>query len=196
MFALVTALVSAVALSPVDEFISRVSSSEVSFEYSYEVQSRPKVVGSGHGKVQGKCYVLEADGLRMISNGKTKWTADDDAMELVIEDVAGSQDIFSNPARLLTAFDKVMTLSSSSSSGGRYTAEYVPSGTDRVKNMQIVLSKGKDGYVVGRMEVVVPDGTRTVIVFSSMKFTAKSPASAFTLSTSTLSSDWVITDLR
>ena len=90
------------------EFITRVSQSCVSFDYSYTLKKdRTNLNGSGSVKVQGDSFLLKGDGLEVWCDGKTRWVIDRVAEEAVIEPVDLSEtDFAANPALLLTVVDK------------------------------------------------------------------------------------------
>ena len=75
----------------------------VAFDYSFKtVGSSTPFTGSGKALVSGASYKIEGNGLDIRCDGTSRWTADPEAGEMVIETAAGEVlDFLSNPALLL-----------------------------------------------------------------------------------------------
>ena len=97
------------------DFTSKVSSSLVSFSYTYSVNSKVKIQGSGSAMLQGDAFYMKGNGLEIWCNGKTKWTVDRTAGEAVVES-ADADDYDMNPARMIGSVAKVFDVVSDSKS--------------------------------------------------------------------------------
>ena len=90
-------------------FIDKVSSSLVTFDYSFTMQttkSKTKMTGSGNVKVQGNAFFMEGNGMEVWCDGSTRWTIDRFAEEALVESVSESYDSYAtNPALMITAVD-------------------------------------------------------------------------------------------
>ena len=57
----------------------------IELNYSYKMRGDVPVQGSGKAIIQFPCFKTEGNGLRIISDGKTRWTMDLEAKEVYIE---------------------------------------------------------------------------------------------------------------
>lgn len=172
----------------------------VTFSYSFTVRGNAPVRGEGTAVLQGNMFIVKGNGMEIWCDGKSRWTADRTAKELIVEDVDGLASIEANPALLISSLESSFrptetAVESVSGSGKKlHKVSYVPSVkgtgvtaldvwfTDAAKPLIVKLSAslGKKGVVD--------------LKISSMSFGPLRAASSFVFSGS--DSSWVITDLR
>lgn len=189
-----------------DEFITKVSSSLVSFDYSFVCQvNGTKMTGEGSALLQDDCFKVEGNGLDIRCDGKTRWTLDTFAEEAVIEPVdESSEDGFAvNPALIVTAVDKAFNEMSSGTSkfGGVVVDVSVlapqkngKSSSD-IARLKLYFKKGTQ--ILSGAEVTLNDGTVSTFTLKNFTFSDKlKDKEPFRLDEKTLDSDYVVTDLR
>ena len=143
----------------------------VSFDYSYRLSLKGAdmyEVTSGKMVVEDNCFNLTGLGLSMLSDGKTRWTVDNEAKEVLIEEV-DEDDVITNPALIISSykgFGNNLKVNSSSSDSIDLTLRL-----DEKSSARFVLKH---------------------IVFSDPSGEKKD----FTLDVKSLGSDYVVTDLR
>ena len=148
----------------------RVEGHRVQFHYSYSLargRSLMREVTSGDVVVEGNAYRLDGLGLEIYSDGQTRWSLDREAAELVIENV-DSSDIATNPALLMSGYRSYMSSLTVNASG----ADFID------------------------LTYEVDDDTRARFVLTGVVFSEQKGSDEFTFDPSSLSSDFVITDLR
>ena len=188
-------------------FIEKVSSSLVTFDYSFTMQtpqSKSKMTGEGKVKIQDNCFYLEGNGLEVWCDGSTRWTVDRLSEEALVESVDGSSDSFAtNPALMIAAVDEAF--------------EEVSFGTGKFQGKTVDASaltplvKGKSSMDIAGLrlffktgttelvgaEVKLNDGSVSEFAISGLAFTGKSDEKgSFRFDEKTLGSSYVITDLR
>ena len=136
------------------KFVATVSSSSVSFSYSYRIDDgKSEIRGDGTVKMQGSAYMVSGNGLEVYCDGTDRWTVDRNAREAVAELFdRDNVDIFSNPALMAVNADGFFTAVSESSvsSNGKDVVRTVlapKSNTGRVSSAFIDFSVG-DGIPV------------------------------------------------
>ena len=78
-----------------DTFVSKVSSSLVSFDYSFTMPTKKaKMTGNGSVKVQGTSFIVDGNGLEIWCDGVTRWTIDRISEEALVESVDESYDSY------------------------------------------------------------------------------------------------------
>lgn len=181
----------------VDDFVRKVSSSMVTFSYTYSVNSKVKIQGSGNAIVQGEAFYMKGNGLEIWCNGKTRWTVDRASSEALIESVGSIQDDYdTNPARIISSVSKVFH--EVSEVKGKFHGKAVnivtlsPKVRSSIKLLKLCFSGEK---LIGAI-ATVSDGTVTDFVISNMAFKPKGSLSRFTLNEKNLGKAYVITDLR
>jgi hypothetical protein len=90
--------------------LDRVEGHRVTFHYTYSLSrqgSEFTPVTDGDVTVEGNAYILEGLGLKVISNGITRWTQDEDAREVLVEKVE-QEDLFTNPALFIGSYRRYM----------------------------------------------------------------------------------------
>lgn len=150
--------------------LDRVQGQRVQFHYTYSLSQKDaafKDVTDGDVTVEDNAYVLEGLGLRVVSNGSTRWSLDDQAREVVIENVE-KEDLFTNPALFISSYRRYM---------------------DKIR----VNAQGEDSLDV---TLTLDDETRARFVLKGIVFGEPQGKSDFSLDEKSLSKDYVITDLR
>ncbi len=143
----------------------------VSFHYSYSLSRGGEAfapVTDGKVLVQDNAYTLEGLGLKVISDGYSRWTLDSDAEELLIETVQDN-DIFTNPALFLATYRSYM---------------------DKIK----VNSQGADSLDI---TLSLDTDTKARFILKGISYSEKEDGkSDFSLDEKSLPSNFVVTDLR
>lgn len=167
----------------------------LTFRYEYETSGRVKVEGRGDARVQGSAFVLNVNGVKVISDGTTKWTIDAKEKEVVIEKL-NANDNFITPTLFFSSvknkFDK--------------SAYY----KDRVKGIEVDCIELKPKFksdivciklyfyksVLKYSKVVVRNATETFFDIMDIKEVRKGDIKSFTFNSSVLDPSWIVTDLR
>lgn len=202
-------LVSATAFAddPLESLASKVRNNHVSFGYSFNISS-DSFTGSGTAQGEDNCYRISAKGMSLYCDGKSKWTVDESAKEVVVEPVDGnSSNFLTCPSLLLTDFDTYFVRVSNAS--GRFDGKTVKIVTMAPKAhlLSEVSIFGKTvtvtrvqlyfrGDVLVGTQIKTADGSVATFKITDLKFGPKTGAASFRFGTSGLSSDWVVTDLR
>lgn len=191
-------LVQADADTVLKAFTDKVSESLVAFDYSFvsRLENGASMTGSGSAIVSGEMFSIRGNGLEIVCDGRTRWTMDTDAKEVIVEDVSGDgADYLANPALLLShsgdAFEAV------SSGNGRFNGR-----SAHVTRLRPVAETGVGAlamYFAGEeligVEVTAGDGTVTEFSISNLTFSSiVRDESGFR--PERFPEDWVVTDLR
>ena len=192
----------AASQNPVTAFAESVKGRCVKTEYSfvYKNGSIP-VTGSGTLSFQGDAFCLKGNGMRIICDGSTRWTIDEESKECYIETVeSSSPDYEQNPALLLTALDKAFSISpaaTASNLAGRSTTAVALSPLKGNAYLKGVTAHFLSDGSLHALVVTLKDGSITTITLKGLK--KEKPVSispAFTFDPSSLDSSYVVTDLR
>ena len=181
------------AQNPVETFASRAASSRVSFDYSLKMQSSVALSGSGTVLFEGDGYRIQGNGVTIVSDGATRWTLDEVSREAYIETVQESGAyLAANPVALLRRIGDAFTQVGTSTARNYTAVEMVPAAEGSgIRTMTVRFS----GQRLSGADITTDDGTVTAIDISKLVFS--DPAGEdFTVDTSALGSDWVVTDLR
>ena len=193
--------------SVLQAFSKRVDGSRVSFDYAWSMQvGRTKATGEGTVLLQGNAFRMEGNGLDVRCDGKTLWTMDTEAEEVVIEalDPAGA-DYSANPALLVAAVDKAFREVSSLKGTFRGKAaricvlepvgEAASVGGSGIVSLKLYFATDK--VELTGAEFTMEDGTVSVFRLDNMKFSpVAEDLDAFRLDVAALDGGFVITDLR
>lgn len=201
----VSPLASSAKSKTLESFVGKVSSSLVSFDYSFTMPSKKaKMTGSGNVKVQGSSFVVDGNGLEIWCDGKTRWTIDRISEEALVESVDDSFDSYAtNPALMISSVDAAFAETSFGASkfGGRAVDASVLSPLSKGKGSMDIASlklffKSGTTVLVGA-EVTLNDGSVSDFTISNLRFeeTVKSKE-PFRFNEKTLDSSYVVTDLR
>jgi len=189
------------------DFIDKVSSSLVSFDYSYSMKtlkSNSRMTGSGNVKVQGNAFMMDGNGLEIWCDGKTRWTVDRLAEEALVEYVDDSGDSYAtNPALMITSVDSAFQEISFEASKfqGKVVDASVLSPLRKGKySMDIaqlkLFFKSGTSIIVGA-EAELNDGSVSEFTISQLVFSdlveTKEP---FRFDEKTLDDSYIVTDLR
>lgn len=189
--------------SPLEGLEDMMKSSEITFSYTYDV-SGMKVGMKGQGSVilQGESFILEVDGLEIRCDGKTRWTIDRGAEELVIEHYdSHSADLAANPALLLHNVSDLFEVSSQSVaeySGKKATkVVLVPKSYPGLRGVTLYFRYGTDesDILIGA-SVESSDSVVTDFSIVDFAYGPRKDAGRFTFDVESLGREWIVTDLR
>lgn len=150
--------------------LDKVPGHRVQCRYTYSVSKDGgdfSEVTKGSLEVEDNAFRLDALGLRIISDGNTRWTLDDEAREAVVETV-DKEDVTANPALLIS--------------------HYANYAQDLVVN-----ASGKDFLDV---TLVMDQTTRARFFLQGIVFGEPKGKSDFSLEEKSLPKDYLVTDLR
>ena len=150
--------------------LDRVEGHRVNFHYTYSLSQKGaafKAVTDGDVVLEGNDYVLEGLGLKVISDGTTRWTLDEAAGEAVVEKVE-KEDIFTNPALFIASYKNYM---------------------DKIR----VNSQGSDSLDV---TLTLDEETKARFVLKGIVFGELQGKSDFSIDEKSLSEKYLVTDLR
>jgi len=142
----------------------------VQFQYAYSLSKGGAAfepVTSGRVTVEGNAYTLEGLGLKVVSDGTTRWTTDPDAQEVVIESVQPS-DIYTNPAYFISSYTQYLDSIHVNASGPNF--------------LDVTLSLDKEN--------------KARFVLKEVEFLPSQGKSDFTFDGKSLPSGYLVTDLR
>jgi len=188
-----------------DSFVSRVSSSLVSFDYSFTMPARKaKMSGNGKVKVQGNCFFVEGNGLEIWCDGKTRWTIDRVSEEALVETVDDSDDSFAtNPALMIASVDEAfreVSFSSTKFEEKVVDASYLSplhkgKGSMDISSLILYFKSGSSVLVGARVKL--NDGSISDFTITNLKFEKSDKSKeSFRFNEKTLNASYVITDLR
>ncbi len=144
---------------------------KVEMVVSYEFRSG---IDAGKGRaslvIQDGCFRLESNGFEVYSDGKSCWTVNPSARELVVDN-AITIDMNASPKQLL---------------------EILGMNPDR-SDVDVVY--GADG-ALSTMKATLHDGTQLSLTVRSIKTSARGDISVFTYDEGSIGPRWVVTDLR
>ncbi len=150
--------------------LDRVPGHRVTCSYTYSVSKDGapfSEVTAGSLEVEDNAFRLEALGLKMISDGTTRWTLDEEAREAVVEAVS-QEDLLTNPVLLIGGYSQ-------------YAEELT------------VNASGKDFLDI---TLEMDASTRARFVLKDVVFGDRKGKSDFTFDGKSLPEDYLITDLR
>lgn len=150
--------------------LDKVQGHRVHFHYTYSLSRKGaafSTVTDGDVVVEGNAYILNGLGLRVVSDGVTRWTEDTTAKEMVVETVE-KENLFTNPALFIASYKDYL---------------------DKIR----VNSAGRDSLDV---TLVLDEDTLARFLLKDIVFLDEQGKSDFSLDEKSLSSEYVITDLR
>ena len=83
------ALAACIAASAQDQIAAigtMISEGKVDFNYRYDIDGKIPIGASGKATVQGDCYMSKGNGLSVYCDGETRWTVDEEAKEVYLEE--------------------------------------------------------------------------------------------------------------
>lgn len=183
------------AQDAVSEFASRVASSMTSCSYRMTMAKAGSVGIATEGTMllQDASYRLEGGGLQIWCDGKSLWTVDKAAGEVVIEN-AGCQD---HPALILSNLKNDFTWKTQAQSSSFATS---PAGLYRLTPVRPGDLTGMDlffdrqGQTLLGAVISLKDMTSITLFFSSFRFSPKDDSLPFC--PPPFDYGWVVTDLR
>ena len=177
----------------------KLADARVTFSYAYEMVRNGIVMeGGGTVAMQGDAYRMNGNGLEIVSDGTTRWTADAEAKELFIETVDRSAgDFVSNPARLLANIDAAFTPADAGESKfrGRVAQCYLLTPVDQGTGIRKLRLYFVNKTLVGAA-FILKDGSEAEFVVSDLVFAAPGPVSDFRFDEKKTDGGWVVMDLR
>ena len=150
--------------------LDKAAGKRVSFDYVYSLDQGEgmKEVTKGSVVAQGNCFVVSGLGLKNYSDGSALWMMDESAGEVVIDSVA-NDDVFSNPALLISSY----------------------------RNYLDIIKVNREGSDSLDLTITLDEDTRVRFKLTSVRFAdPTSDTSDFILDVSALPSSYVVTDLR
>lgn len=190
-----------------ETFISKVSSSLVSFEYSFSMRSaksKAKMTGEGTVKVQENAFLMDGNGLEVWCDGSIRWTVDRMAEEALVENVDDSAESYAtNPALMITSVDSAFEEVSFGASKfqdkvvdasvlsplhkGRYSMD--------IAQLKLFFKSGTTDLVGA--EVKLNDGSVSEFTIKDLTFSERlDTKESFRFDEKTLDDSYVVTDLR
>ena len=150
--------------------LDKVEGHRVQFHYTYSLSQEGspfRDITDGDVTVEGNAYLLEGLGLKVVSDGVTRWTLDPEAQEVVVERVK-KEDLFTNPALFIASYREYM---------------------DKIK----VNSQKADALDV---TLTLDEETKARFVLKQIVFEAPQGKSDFSMDEKSLSGNYLVTDLR
>lgn len=190
-----------------EAFIGKVSSSLVSFEYSFSMRSaksKAKMTGEGTVKVQDNAFMMDGNGLEVWCDGSIRWTVDRMAEEALVENVDDSAESYAtNPALMITSVDSAFEEVSFGASKfqdkvvdasvlsplhkGRYSMD--------IAQLKLFFKSGTTDLVGA--EVKLNDGSVSEFTIKDLTFSERlDTKESFRFDEKTLDDSYVVTDLR
>lgn len=190
------------AQTAVQKFAASMSGKCVKFHYSFVTASKVPVKGEGDARVQGNSFVTTFGGVSIYCDGVTRWTADNEAREVIVEPVndGSGLSVSIDPAVIVGDVDRHFRVTSSVrvSEGGM--------ALEKVSLLPLDSSMGISGMTIWftassapvpvKASVKAKDGTVTDFTIPSMAFSAEMPMSSFRFGDKSGDASWVVTDLR
>ena len=182
-----------------DDLCLSMGNSCVETAYTYTtVVSGLKITGDHKLEIQDGLWHMRGSGLEIWCDGKTVWTTDPQAKEVVMEDASsGDSGLLTNPALLLMRlkdwFDIKEKRDLQKDNAVLYILEPKPSMKVGIDFFNIEISKA-DGKIRSG-SFALSDGNAVRLTFSSMSKGPKKPVSYFRPAQS-FDSSWIVTDLR
>ena len=150
--------------------LDRVQGHRVTFHYTYSLSQKGSAfntVTDGDVTVEGNAYLLNGLGLKVVSDGVTRWTEDTEAKEMVVETVE-KENLFTNPALFIGSYRNYL---------------------DKIK----VNSMADDSLDV---TLTLDEETQARFLLRDYVYLPEQGKSDFSLDEKSLPSSYVITDLR
>ena len=76
-----------------EEILEKAADSRVSLNYACTVSELSPVRIRGKLLLQGDCYYVEGNGMKVYCNGGTRWTVDTKSKEVYVEDAGGIAEV-------------------------------------------------------------------------------------------------------
>ena len=149
--------------------LDKAAGQRVTFNYVYSLDQGKGMneVTKGSVTVEGNCFVVSGLGMKSYSDGANLWMVDEKSKEVVI-DAVSADDVFSNPALLISSYRNYL---------------------DQIK----VNREGADSLDI---TITLDEGTKARFKLTSVLFSEPEGADGFSFQVTSLPSEWVVTDLR
>ena len=118
---LAAACISAAAQNSAAALLKRVEGKRLSFDFTLTTADKVPVKHNGSVLIDGSCYHVEDNGMDIWCDGRTKWTVDNAAKEVYVEDPGGEADILASPSTLLGNVSNL--IAGETSVSGKYTGD-------------------------------------------------------------------------
>lgn len=190
------------AQTAVQRFSAAVSGKCVKFPYSFVTKSQVPVKGTGEVTVQGNAFVTSFGNIEIYCDGVTRWTADEDSRELIIESVddGSGMAVSMDLALIISELDKHFKVGTSvrvtESGKSLDKVELVPLIDKLGISSLTVWFTTADIPLIFKASVKANDGLVTDFAIPSMTFSSLKPISDFRFDEKKSDSSWVVTDLR
>lgn len=173
------------------------SDSCVELEYSYSSKiSGVNIIGKGILQIQGSMWHNDGNGVEVWCDGKTLWTVDHAAEEVVIDSIYdASEEELTNPALMFVHMKDLFNLKQVVKSADGKADIFIlePKSDMDIDFFNVEIIKSDASIRSGSF--ALSDGNKFNIKVSSMKQIQKKPATSFKPS-QTFDSSWIVTDLR
>lgn len=150
--------------------LDKVEGHRVTFHYTYSLSRDGGAftpVTDGNVTLEENAYVLEGLGLKVISDGATRWSLDAETKEAVVENVV-KEDLFTNPALFIASYKQYL---------------------DKIK----VNGSGPDSLDV---TLTLDETTRARFQLKGIVYGEPQGKSDFLMDGKSLDKDYIVTDLR
>lgn len=181
----------------IDRLYSRFSSSCIELDYSYVTRmSGVRMEGQGLLQVQGDMWRNTGNGIEIWCDGKTVWTVDPVAEEVIIESVSpDTGDGLVNPVLMFIDMNEHFNVTKELSGNDGKTVIYVlePKSDMGIEFFNVELLESDASIRSGSF--AMEDGNEVKISVASMKSVENKSATFFRPSQK-FDSSWIVTDLR
>ena len=92
----------AMSQNPVADYLAAPDSLQLDCSFSYTVQGKVPVTGSGTVWMSGKSFKVRGNGLTVLCDGKSRWTVDEESREVYVESAEDMRDFLDNPSLLMS----------------------------------------------------------------------------------------------
>ncbi len=150
--------------------LDKVAGQRVQFHYTYSLSQKGqsfREITDGNVTVEDNAYSLDGLGIKVVSDGVTRWSLDEEAREVLVETVEET-DLFTNPALFIASYRNYM---------------------ERIK----VNAQGKDYLDVTLM---LDEDTHARFILRNIVFGERQEKSDFVIDLKSFPKDYLITDLR
>ena len=193
LLAILPASLVAQNIALLDDLYASFASHCVSLDCHYELHSEG-IPSKGNCKVevQGTAYRMQGMGLEIFCNGESVWMLDPVAKEAIIEPVSDdSFSYMSNPALLFRDMENVFTVTSSTASEAGMKFHLTARKSCGISKAILEID---NKAVLKTAEFTMDDGSKMKIKVKSMQVQPLKTKDSF--APASLSSEWIITDLR
>lgn len=91
----------------IQAILGSAAAGRVSFTFRFNPEGKEKKVTSGKVTIQNRCFLIDMGMMKVICDGKSRWTVDKLSEEVYIEDGSKLPAIFADPAVLMSCLSDV-----------------------------------------------------------------------------------------